>query len=156
MAGPSTKQHLGVWFINPTIEYLSGGATKQELDCHFGDNVTLTRSSSITGAGRISGGAQCSIAAGENWSKVIGPIFVYVNSLSKFKTPSEADLETLTNTAGNPHRSAAWKENATALWQDALRQAKVETAQWPYDWVNGVDYPHKDERGTLTGTARAR
>jgi rhamnogalacturonan endolyase len=34
----STKQHLGVWFINPTIEYLSGGASKQELDCHFGDN----------------------------------------------------------------------------------------------------------------------
>jgi rhamnogalacturonan endolyase len=37
------------------------------------------------------------------------------------------------------------------LWQDALRQAKVEKAQWPYAWVNGVDYPHKDERGTVTG-----
>jgi hypothetical protein len=21
---------------------------------------------------------------------------------------------------------------------------KVEKAQWPYDWVNGVDYPHKE------------
>jgi len=21
----------------------------------------------------------------------------------------------------------------------------------PYDWVNGVDYPHKDQRGTVTG-----
>ncbi len=34
----STKEHVGIWFINPTIEYLSGGASKQELVCHFGDN----------------------------------------------------------------------------------------------------------------------
>jgi rhamnogalacturonan endolyase len=147
----STKQHLGVWFINPTIEYLSGGATKQELDCHFGDNDNPDPIILDYWRGTHFGGAQCSIAAGENWSKVIGPIFVYVNSLSKFKTPSEADLVTLTNTAGNPTVPPAWKDNATALWHDALRQARVETAQWPYDWVNGVDYPHKDERGTVTG-----
>src|SRR3954470_12137850 len=24
----STRQHVGLWFVNPTIEYLSGGATK--------------------------------------------------------------------------------------------------------------------------------
>jgi rhamnogalacturonan endolyase len=34
----STKEHIGIWFINPTIEYLSGGPTKLELDDHFGDN----------------------------------------------------------------------------------------------------------------------
>ena len=34
----STRDHIGIWFINPTIEYLSGGPTKLELDCHFGDN----------------------------------------------------------------------------------------------------------------------
>jgi hypothetical protein len=34
----STKHRVGIWFINPTIEYLSGGASKQELVCHFGDN----------------------------------------------------------------------------------------------------------------------
>src|SRR5262249_9458663 len=28
----STAEHVGVYFINPTIEYLSGGASKQELD----------------------------------------------------------------------------------------------------------------------------
>jgi len=148
----STKQHLGIWFINPTIEYLSGGASKQELDCHFGDNGNPDPIILDYWRGtHFAGGAQCSIAAGENWSKVIGPIFVYVNSLSKFKTPSEADLVTLTNTAGNPVVPSAWTDNATALWHDALRQAKTETARWPYDWVNGVDYPHKDERGTVTG-----
>jgi rhamnogalacturonan endolyase len=46
---------------------------------------------------------------------------------------------------------AAWKDNATALWQDALAQAKIQAAKWPFDWVNGVDYPHKSERGTVTG-----
>ncbi len=97
------------------------------------------------------GNTSCAIAAGEDWSKVIGPIYVYVNSLDRFNTPSPADLDTLAATAGNPTVPAAWKDNATALWQDALDQAKMEKAKWPYDWVNGVDYPHKNERGTVTG-----
>ena len=148
----STKDHIGVWFINPTIEYLSGGASKQELVCHFDANddpdpiiLDYWRGT------HFGGGAQCSIAPGENWSKVIGPIFVYVNSLSSFKTPSKTDLATLAATAGNPTVPTAWKDNATALWLDALAQAKSEKARWPYDWVNGVDYPHKNERATVSG-----
>ena len=148
----STKNHVGIWFINPTIEYLSGGASKQELVCHFGDNgnpdpiiLNYWRGT------HYNGGATCSVAAGEKWSKVIGPIFVFVNSLESFDTASKADLDTLAATAGNPTVPAAWKNNATTLWQDALRQAKQETAKWPYDWVNGVDYPHKNERGNVTG-----
>jgi rhamnogalacturonan endolyase len=148
----STKDHIGIWFINPTIEYLSGGASKQELVCHFGDNddpdpiiLDYWRGT------HYGGGASCNINAGEEWSKVIGPIFVYVNSLSDFKTPSDADMATLAATAGNPTVPAAWKDNQTALWQDALSQAKVQQAKWPYDWVNGVDYPHKEERGNVTG-----
>lgn len=30
----STSKRIGVWFINPTIEYLSGGPTKIELSAH--------------------------------------------------------------------------------------------------------------------------
>ncbi len=45
----------------------------------------------------------------------------------------------------------AWKNNATALWQGALAQAKLEQDKWPYDWVEGVDYPHKSERGNVRG-----
>jgi rhamnogalacturonan endolyase len=54
-------------------------------------------------------------------------------------------------TAGNPTVPAVWKDNGTALWQDALAQAKKERAAWPYDWVNGVDYPHKDQRANVSG-----
>jgi rhamnogalacturonan endolyase len=148
----STKDHVGVWFINPTIEYLSGGASKQELDCHFGDNDNPDPIILDYWRGtHYAGGAGANIAAGEEWSKVIGPIFVYCNALTNPKTPSATDLDTLAATAGNPTVPSAWTENATALWQDALSQAKIEKARWPYDWVNGVDYPHKEQRGTVTG-----
>ncbi|HTB62368.1 MAG TPA: polysaccharide lyase family protein [Opitutales bacterium] len=148
----STKNHVGIWFINPTIEYLSGGATKQELDCHFGDNGNPPPIILDYWRGtHYGGGAQCSVAAGEEWHKVIGPIFVYVNALDNFKTPSQTDLDTLAASIGDPTVPAAWKDNATALWQDALTQAKTERAKWPYAWVNGVDFPHKDQRGSVSG-----
>ncbi len=34
----STKDHVGVWFINPTTEYLGGGASKIELVAHYDAN----------------------------------------------------------------------------------------------------------------------
>jgi len=142
----STKDHIGVFFINPTTEFLSGGASKQELVCHMGSCILDYWRGTHYG-----GGASCNMAAGEEWSKVIGPIFVYCNSLSGFETPAQSDLDTLAATAGNPTLPPAWRDNGLALWQDALSQAKTERARWPYDWVNGVDYPHKDQRGGVTG-----
>ncbi len=148
----STKDHIGIWFINPTIEYLSGGASKQELVCHFdGNNNPDPIILDYWRGTHYGGGASCNIAAGEEWSKVIGPIFVYCNALSEPKIPSAADLARLQVTAGNPAVPPAWRENATVLWHDALEQAKIEKARWPYEWVSGVDYPHKDERGSVTG-----
>jgi rhamnogalacturonan endolyase len=148
----STKDHIGVYFINPTTEYLSGGASKLELVAHYDANdnpdpIILD----YWCAGHYAGGAGCNIPAGENWNKVIGPIFVYCNMLSDPKDPSQSDMQTLAATAGNPTVPTVWKDNGTALFQDALAQAKKEKAQWPYDWVNGVDYPHKDARGNVSG-----
>ncbi len=148
----STKDRVGVWFINPTTEYLSGGASKQELVCHFGDNgnpdpiiLNYWRGT------HYGGGATASIAAGEKWSKVIGPMMIYVNALERAREPSPADLAALAATHGDPTVPPAWKENATALWRDALAQAKKENAAWPFEWVSGVDYPRKSERGHVTG-----
>jgi rhamnogalacturonan endolyase len=148
----STKDHVGIWFINPTIEFLSGGASKQELVCHYHDNANPDPVILDYWRGtHYGGGASCTIDAGEEWSKVVGPIFVYCNSLKQFEDASQADLDTLAATAGDPTVPPAWNANATALWRDALDQAKKETAAWPYDWVNGVDYPHKEDRATVTG-----
>ena len=148
----STKDHIGIWFINPTIEYLSGGPTKLELDDHFGDNdnpepIILD----YWVGGHYDTGARVNLAAGEQWTRVVGPIFVYVNSLDHPKPATQAELSALAATAGNPIVPLSWHANANALWNDALAQAKKETAKWPYDWVKGVDYTPLDQRGTVTG-----
>jgi rhamnogalacturonan endolyase len=141
-----TKDHIGFFFINPSTEYLDGGSEKLDLVCHMGATILDYWTS-----GHYAGGANCSIPAGEEWTKVVGPIFLYCNTLANPQTPSQEDLDTLAATAGNPTVPDAWKQNGTALWQDALAQAKIERAKWPYDWVGGVDYPHKDGRATVTG-----
>jgi rhamnogalacturonan endolyase len=119
----STKQHVGLYFINPSMEFLSGGATKVELTGHLdngdgGDPTLLDY-----WRGTHYGGSELRIAANEVWSKVVGPIFIYLNS------------------APDPN----------AMYKDALAQAAKESAKWPYDWVQGVDYPKKTERATVRG-----
>lgn len=147
----STKRHVGMWFINPSTEYLSGGPDRIDLDAHFGDNgdpepiiLDYWHSGHYTGA-------RTSIAAGEQWSKVIGPIFVYANALGTFHPTSAKELATLAATAGNPTVPASWTANADALWHDALRQAKAETSKWPYTWVDVPEYVPAAGRGSVTG-----
>ncbi len=147
----STKNHVGMWFINPTIEYLSGGPTRLDLDAHFGDNadpepIILD----YWHSGHYSG-ASVPIAAGEEWSRVVGPIFVYANSLARPIPVTQGELRTLAATSGNPTVPASWTANANALWKDATAQAKKENASWPYDWVRGADYTPLAARGNVTG-----
>ncbi len=127
----STHEHIGFWFINPTVEFLGGGATKDELDCHLDDNTGGDPLILDYWRGTHYGGCECSVAAGEEWSKVVGPIYLYCNYLPK---PAKTQ-----------------RDNADALFQDALIQAAKENTAWPYAWVNGVDYPHASQRGSVTG-----
>jgi rhamnogalacturonan endolyase len=126
----SSVQHVGIWLVNPSVEYLSGGPTKYELSSHrdatFNTNaLDAPAPPTLLNYWRGShyGGSICNIAATDAWTKVIGPFLIYCNS-------------------GGDH---------TALWKNALAQADQESAKWPFDWVNGVDYPHKAERVTVTG-----
>jgi rhamnogalacturonan endolyase len=147
----SIKDHVGVWFINPSNEYLGGGPTRIDLVCHMSATMLDYWTS-----GHYAGGAECSVPAGENWNKVVGPIFVYCNALDTAQTPSPAELDTLAATAGNPTIPPAWTANANALFNDALSQAKVTRTQWPYAWVQGVDYPQKSGRATVAGQLALR
>jgi rhamnogalacturonan endolyase len=147
----STRDHVGMWFINPTAEYLSGGPTRIDLDVHYGDNANPEPIILDYWHSGHYAGASTRIAAGEEWHKVIGPIFVYANSLDYPEPTTQAERDTLAATAGNPTVPASWTANADALWQDALAQAKQQNAEWPYAWVNGVDYPHAEQRGAVTG-----
>ncbi|MBI3876557.1 MAG: lyase [Verrucomicrobia bacterium] len=122
----STEHKLGLWFINPTIEYLSGGATKVELTGHLDNNSGAAPTLLNYWRGSHYGGSSCSIAQDEAWTKVIGPFLIYCNETS----------------GGDPHEK---------LWKDALAKAAKESDAWPYDWVSGADYPLKNQRGAVNG-----
>ena len=142
----SIKDHIGIWFINPSNEYIAGGPTRLDLVCHMGGTML-----DYWLSGHYAGGEQCSIDAGEEWHKVVGPIFCYVNSLEKPTATTQAELDALAATKGNPAIPASWTANANALFNDALSHAKTIKAMWPFPWVRGVDYPQKAERATVTG-----
>ncbi|KAA6300392.1 MAG: Rhamnogalacturonate lyase [Candidatus Ordinivivax streblomastigis] len=119
----STTKNVGLFYINPSMEYMSGGPTKVEFMGHR--NTTAEAEPCVLNYWRSShyGGAEANIAAGEAWNKIIGPFFIYANS-------------------GNGH---------AAIYADAKKRAAIETAKWPYEWVKGVDYPSKSERATVKG-----
>jgi rhamnogalacturonan endolyase len=144
----STKDHIGVYFINPSNEYIGGGAEKLDLIDHMSGTLLDYWTS-----GHYAGGAGNHIPTGEDWKHVVGPIFVYFNSLDNPKDPSQADLDKLAATSGSgmPAVPQVWHDNQLALWNDAVEQSKSVKAAWPYNWVSGVDYPHKDGRATVTG-----
>ena len=126
----SSAQHVGVWLVNPSVEYLSGGPTKFELSAHRDatfntNNLNAPAPPTLLNYWRSShyGGSICNLAATDAWTKVIGPFLIYCNS-------------------GN---------TPDAMWHDALAEADKESEAWPFDWVEGVDYPHKNERATVTG-----
>ncbi len=126
----STTKHIGFWFVNPTIEYLSGGPTKIELSAHRDATFNLNDKTAPAPPcllnywrGSHYGGSSIVVPQGEQWTKVIGPFLIYCNS----------------------------GDTPDAVWKDALEESKVETALWPFDWVNGVDYPHKDQRAAVSG-----
>ncbi|HZN32318.1 MAG TPA: polysaccharide lyase family protein [Pirellulaceae bacterium] len=119
----SMKEHVGFWLINPTVEYLSGGPTKVEFLCHR--DTTPVAAACLLNYWRSShyGGAVVAVGENEHWTKVIGPFFLYVNS------------------GGGTQE----------LWESAQVQAAKETSKWPYDWVQGVDYPRRAERTSVRG-----
>jgi len=144
----STKDHIGVYFMNPSNEYIGGGPEKLDLIDHLQSTILDYWTS-----GHYGGGANTDIPAGEDWKRVVGPIYVYFNSVDNPKDPSQADLDKLTATSGSgmPSVPKVWHDNALALWNDAVAKSKTVKAAWPYSWVDGMDYPHKAERGTVTG-----
>lgn len=119
----STEHKLGLWFVNPSIEYLSGGPTKVELTGHLDNNTGAAPTLLNYWRGSHYGGSSCRIARDETWTKVIGPFLLYCNE-------------------GSEHEK---------LWKDALARAAREAEAWPYEWVHGVDYPLKKERGGVSG-----
>jgi rhamnogalacturonan endolyase len=119
----SSANQIGCFIVNPTVEYLSGGPTKVEFMCHRDTNRVTAPCVLNYWRSSHYGGSSVDVAQGEHWTKVIGPFLIYVNS------------------NGDPD----------TLWKDAIAQVGRENQKWPYGWVNGVDYPHRAERGSVSG-----
>jgi rhamnogalacturonan endolyase len=115
--GTNPADGLGWWMLIPSPEFLSAGPNQPEFLVH-GELVVFCywRSSHY-------GHATIALDQGEHWSKVIGPIFMYVN-----EGPS-----------------------SEAMWDDAKARLRKEEAAWPYDWVRGIGYAPREERATVEG-----
>ena len=119
----STKHNIGLWFINPSFEYMAGGPTKAELTGHLDVNPGGTPTLLNMWLGSHYGGSSLVVGEDENWTKLVGPFAIYCNA-------------------------AASQE---AMWRDALDRAKVEAAAWPYSWLTDENYPRSSERGVVSG-----
>ncbi len=107
----STKENIGLYFINPSMEYLSSGPLHPELTGHLDDDPGGDPTLLDYWRGTHYGGSILPIDAGEKWSKVVGPIFVYVNkgaapeALFQDARSSESDLPTLMIPASTGRRT---------------------------------------------------
>jgi rhamnogalacturonan endolyase len=119
----STKSRVGFFFVNPSIEYLSGGPTKPEFLAHR--DTTRAQAPVVLNYWRSShyGGANVTVAAGEAWTKVIGPFMLYLNE----------------------------GPDPMAMWREARMRADIEAAKWPYAWVDAGNYAKPRERGAVAG-----
>jgi rhamnogalacturonan endolyase len=70
------------------------------------------------------GSGELRFAAGEEWRKVYGPVFVYLNE----------------------------GESTDAMWQDAKERAAREVERWPYPWMDTPGYAR--ERGSVAGRVK--
>jgi rhamnogalacturonan endolyase len=106
---------VGLWIVWPSTEFLNGGPIRQDLTVHE-DNVLLAMfQGGHFGAGSID------VKQDENWAKLFGPVFVYVNRGPEIES----------------------------MWDDAKKRAANERAPWPYTWLKCDEYPL--QRGTVSG-----
>ncbi|HEX4996670.1 MAG TPA: polysaccharide lyase family protein [Terriglobia bacterium] len=119
----STKRNIGFFFINPSMEYLSGGPTKPEFLAHR--DTTAVQAPVVLNYWRSShyGGANVTVGAGERWTKVIGPFMLYVNE----------------------------GPDPLAMWREAQSKAAAEAEKWPYGWAHAENYAGPSQRGAVRG-----
>ncbi|XP_076890336.1 uncharacterized protein LOC143541383 [Bidens hawaiensis] len=118
----STNPPVGFWQITPSNEFRTGGPTKQELTSHVGPtNLAMFISAHYGGNDLV-----VEFLEGEQWKKVFGPVFMYLNSTSI-------------------------EEDPLTLWQDAKNQMLVEVEKWPYSFPASKDFQQAQERGGISG-----
>jgi rhamnogalacturonan endolyase len=126
----SSDRKLGVWIVNPSLEYINGGPIKIELTGHIDGKPSLPADPTLLFVwhGSHYGGRGVQIKAGEPWRKIVGPFAIYCN-------------------AG---------ESPAGMWKDALARAAREQKDWPYAWAEAPGYAPARERGRVGGRLAVR
>ncbi|KAM3201384.1 putative rhamnogalacturonate lyase B [Capsicum annuum] len=119
----NTNPPLGFWMINPSNEYRTGGPLRQDLTTHVGPTVLSVFVSTHYAGEDLA----IKFQHEETWKKVIGPVFVYLNS------------------------DPLAMENPSILWNDAKKRMNEEVASWPYEFPVSKDYIKSNQRGTVRG-----
>lgn len=121
----STKQHVGIFIVNPSIEYISGSAVRVDYGGHLDVKASLPADPTLLFSWHSLhyGGRKIPIGADEHWQKIVGPFLIYCNGAD---TPE-------------------------AMWKDALARAAREQKAWPYAWAEAPGYEHAQQRGGVSG-----
>jgi rhamnogalacturonan endolyase len=122
VTGMAGSGRVGAWMVLPSTEFLTGGPIKQDLTVQvdfrrppYGNIMQAILHSEHYGTTAFS------VADGEAWEKLYGPVLVY-----------------FTHGGSVPQ-----------MWQEANAQARSEQQQWPYQWLRNPDYPL--QRGSVRG-----
>ena len=118
-----TGQNVGIWHVVSSWEFYNGGPMKPDLN-----DAPMVN---MINGGHYYFGNDSGFAAGETWTRVSGPYFIYVNNVA--------------NTLTDPVQASQ------ALYADAKAQAAAEATAWPYSWMNNPNYASAAQRGTVTG-----
>jgi rhamnogalacturonan endolyase len=118
-----TGQNVGIWHVVSSWEFYNGGPMKPDLN-----DAPMVN---MINGGHYYFGNDSGFTAGEVWTRVSGPYFIYVNNVA--------------NTLTDP------VQTSQALWADAKAQAAAEGTAWPYGWMNNADYASAAQRGTVSG-----
>jgi rhamnogalacturonan endolyase len=118
-----TGKNVGIWHVISSWEFYNGGPLKPELN-----DAPMVN---MINGGHYYFGNDSGFAAGEVWTRVSGPYFIYVNNVSSSLTDPVAASQ--------------------ALYADAKAQAAAEGTAWPYSWMNNANYALAAQRGTVTG-----
>ena len=120
----STNQttNFGLWMIHPSNEYFSDGPMHREILAQM-----MLINSTFSGV-HFGFHPDMSVAAGENWSVVDGPFFLYFNKVA-----------------------AGTSNPQTPLYADVMAQTSAERGTWPYSWFTDTNFAAAARRGTITG-----
>ncbi|MEI7728497.1 MAG: polysaccharide lyase family protein [Verrucomicrobiota bacterium] len=126
----STKRNVGLFIVNPSLEYLNGGPVGLDYGGHIDVKASLPADPTLLFIWHSPhyGARGIQIKTNESWRKIVGPFLIYCNG----------------------------GENPQAIWQDSLARAAQEQKAWPYAWATASGYEHAEQRGSASGRLSIR